>query len=334
MAFMKTVMIVDNDPIMLEIIASLLRDHGIFFRIIKVESSAKALKLIDKVAVDLVITGLRVPEENSIHFIQKLKDSWPEISRVVLTDVVSPTLKSKIDQLGVSAYLEEPINMDSLTELLLDELKIAYGGRIRGISLSSFTQMLELEGSSCFLRVRGNRQTGELFFSKGELVAAKLGGLEGKKAAIDILGWPETMIDIDFTPFEREREINIPLINLLLESHKAEDERQIKNAEMRHYPRYDCHITVDFDISDWSYEGVVKNISFGGVYIETHHPVTVSSEIMLALTSLDNWRHCTIKGMVVRRDSQGIGVVFQGLSLYQQQVVQSYLKSNLSKQGA
>ncbi len=188
---MKTVMIVDNDPIMLEIIASLLRDHGVYFRIIKVENIAKALKLIDRVVIDLVITGLRVPEEDSIPFIEKLKESLPDVSRVVLTDVVSPTLKSKIDQVGVSAYLEEPINMDSLTELLLAELKIAYGGRIRDISLSSFTQMLELEGNSCVLRVRGGREIGELFFSKGELVAAKLGEVSGKKAAVDILGWPK-----------------------------------------------------------------------------------------------------------------------------------------------
>jgi len=329
-AFMKTVMIVDNDPIMLEIIASLLRDHGIFFRIIKVENIAKASKLIDRVVIDLVITGLRVPEEDSIDFIQKLKESHPNVSRVVLTDVVSPTLKSKIDQVGVSAYLEEPINMDALTELLLAELKIAYGGRIRDISLSSFTQMLELEGNTCVLRVRGGRETGELFFSKGELIAAKLGGVSGKKAAIDILGWPKILIDIDFTPFEKEREIHIPLMNLLLESHKAEDERQVKKAEMRQHQRYDCHIKVEFDISDWSYEGVIKNISLGGVYIETHHPVTVGSEIMLGLTSLDDWRHCTIKGTVVRRDAKGVGVAFQGLSLYQQQVVQSFLKSDLA----
>lgn len=329
---MKTVMIVDNDPILLEIVAGLLRDHGVFFRIIKAKNSTKALKLIDKVAVDLVITGLRVPEEESVHFIKKMKDSWPMISRVVLSDRMPPALKSKIDQVGVSAYLEEPVNMDALTELLLAELKIAYGGRIRGISLSSFTQMLELEGKSCVLRVRGNRVTGELFFRKGELIAAKRGELSGKKAAIDILAWPNTLIDIDFAPFEKEQEIHVPLMSLLLESHKAEDERQAKKAEMRQYPRYDCHIKVDFDISDWSYEGVIKNISLSGVYIETHHPVTVGSEIMLALTSLDNGRHLTIKGLVVRRDAHGIGVTFQDLSLYQQQVIQSYLESGLSKQ--
>jgi DNA-binding NarL/FixJ family response regulator len=325
---MKTVMIVDNDPVMLEIVASLLRDHGVFFRIIKVENIAKALKLIDKVVVDLVITGLRVPEEDSIRFIKKLKKSWPKVSRVVLTDVVSPTLKSKIDHVGVSAYLEEPINMDELTELLLTELRIQYGGRVRSISLSSFTQMLELEGSTCALRIRGNYDTGELFFKKGELIAAKLGRLSGKKAAFEILGWHKILIDIDFSPFEKEREINIPLMSLLLESHRVQDEQEVKNAELRRFPRYDCHIKVEFDINDWTYEGDIKNISLGGVYIETHHPVTVSSEILLALTSLDDWRHCTIKGTVVRRDTKGIGVAFQGLSLYQQQVVQSFLKSD------
>jgi len=330
-ALMKTVMIIDNDPIMVEIVASLLRDHGVFFRIIKVESSAKAWKLINKVAVDLVIVGLRVPEEDSMGLMEKLKESYPKIIRVVITDVLSPTLKTKIDQLGVSAYLEEPINMEALTELLLAELKIAYGGRIRGISLSSFTQMLELEGNSCVLRIRESRKTGELFFSEGELIAANLGELRGKKAAIEILGWSKILIDVDFEPFEKEREINIPLMSLLLESHKAEDERQVKKAEMRQYPRYDCHIKVEFDISDWSYEGIITDISLGGVYIETHHPVTVGSEIILALTSLDDWRHCTIKGTVVRRDAKGVGLVFQSLSLYQQQVVQSYLNSDLGK---
>jgi len=328
---MKTVMIVDNDPIMLEIIASLLRDHGIFFRIIKVENSGKALKLIDRVEVDLVITGLRVPEKESIGLIEKLKKNRPEVVRVVLTDVVSPTLKSKIDQVGVSAYLEEPINMDELTELLLAELKIAYGGRIRGVSLSSFTQMLELEGKSCVLRIRGNRETGDLFFKEGELIAARLGQENGKNAAVRILGWPKTLIDIDYAPFEKEREIHIPLMNLLLQSHQAEDERQVKTADMRKHARYDCHISVDFDINDWSYEGIITNISLGGAYIETHHPVTVGSEIMVALTSLDDWRHCTIKGTVMRRDAKGIGVSFQALSLYQQQVVQSFLKADLTK---
>jgi CheY-like chemotaxis protein len=329
---MKSVMIVDNDPVMLEVIASLLRDHAIFFRIIKIESCAKALKLIDRVAADLVITGLRIPEADSLELIEKLKASYPDVTRVVLTDVVSPTLKSKIEQVGVSAYLEEPINMDELTELLLSELKIEYGGRMRGISLSSFTQMLELEGKTCILSVRRNRETGDLFFNNGELIAATLRDMTGKQAAIDILAWQNALIDIDYSVFEKEREFNIPLMNLLLESVKAEDERQFKTAEQRQHPRYDCKISVDFDISDWSYEGIVMNISMGGVFIETHHPVTVGSEIMLALTSLNDWRHCTIKGTVVRRDASGVGVLFNELSLYQQQVVQSYLKSDLSSQ--
>ena len=115
-------------------------------------------------------------------------------------------------------------------------------------------------------------------------------------------------------------------MNLLLESHKTQDEKRVKKDEQRQHPRFECLVDVDFDISEWSYDGVVKNISFGGVYIETHHPVTIDSEINLTLTSMDDERHCNIRGTVVRRDAKGIGVQFHELSLYQQKVVKSYLK--------
>lgn len=319
-------MIVDSDAVMAEIIASLLRDHAIFFRIMKVENGIKALKIMERVQVDLVITGLRIPEADSVTFIKQLKQDHPDIKRFVLTDVISPALRSRIDEIGVSAYIEEPANMDELTEFLLSELEIQYGGRVRGISLSSFAQMLELEGITCSLCVRKNNESGDLYFKDGNLVAARLNELKAKDAAVKILEWENILIDIDYSAFEKEREISTPLMNLLLESHKTQDERKVEKDEQRQHPRFDCQVDVDFDISEWSYDGVVKNISLGGVYIETHHPVTVGNEISLTLTHMDDERHCNIRGTVVRRDAKGIGVQFHELSLYQQKVVQSYLK--------
>jgi CheY-like chemotaxis protein len=323
---MKSVLIVENDPVMLEVIASLLRDHGIYFRIIKVEDGSKALKIIERIQIDMVITGLRIPWADSINFIDRLKKTYPDIKIVALTDVISSALKSKINEMGVSAYIEEPVNMDQLTELILSELKIGYGGRIRGISLSSFTQMLELEGVTCSLQIRKDKALGRLYFKEGDLLAAEFENLNSHDAAVKILGWHKVQIDIDYLPFEKEKEISIPLMNLLLESHKAQDEKKSTKEDQRQHPRFSCHAKVDFDINDWSYEGVIKNISMGGLFIETRHPITVGNEIMLELTSLNKNRHCNVKGKVVRRDTKGIGVQFHELSMYQQQVIQSYLK--------
>lgn len=323
---MKSVLIVDNDPVMLEVIAGLLRDHGLYFRIIKAEDGSKALKIIDRIQIDMVITGLRVPWTDSINLIDSLKKKYPDVKIVTLTNVISKGLKSKINEMGVAAYIEEPVNMDHLTELILSELKIGYGGRIRGISLSSFTQMLELEGKTCSMQIRKDKAYGRLFFKKGDLVAAEFENLDSHDAAVKILGWRKVQIDIDYLPFEKEKEISIPLMNLLLESHKAQDEKNSKKEDLRQYPRFSCQAKVDFDINDWSYEGVIRNISMGGLYIETRHPITVGNEIILELTSLDKDRHCNVKGRVVRRDAKGIGIQFNELSMYQQQVVQSYLQ--------
>ncbi len=322
---MKSVLIADSDPVMLEIIASLLRDHGIFFRILKIENGSKALKIIDRIQIDMVIIGLRIPETDSVHLIESLKKNYPDIKTVTLTDVISPALKSKINEIGVSAYIEEPINMDMLTELILSELKIGYGGRVRGISLSSFTQMLELEGVTCSLQIQKNEASGRLYFKEGDLIAAEIDDLDSHEAAVKILGWENVLIDIDYLPFEKQKEIKVPLMNLLLASHKAQDEKNSEKSDQRQHPRFDCHVKVDFDIDDWSYEGVIKNISIGGLFIETRHPVTLGNEIMLELISLDKNRHCNVKGRVVRRDAKGVGIQFNELSLYQQQVVQSYL---------
>jgi Tfp pilus assembly protein PilZ len=215
--------------------------------------------------------------------------------------------------------------MDNLTELILSELGIGYGGRIRGISLSSFTQMLELEGASCFLQVRKNKKSGTLFFKEGNLIAAEADGLPPRDAAVAILGWENVLIDIDYSPFEKQKEIELPLMNLLLETHKTQDERNTQKTDQRQHPRFACRVKVDFDINDWSYGGVVTNVSLGGVFIETRHPITVGSEITLSLSSLNKSRLCNVKGKVVRRDAKGVGVRFNELSMYQQQVVSSYL---------
>jgi Tfp pilus assembly protein PilZ len=214
--------------------------------------------------------------------------------------------------------------------LILGELAIGYGGRIRGISLSSFSQMLELEGTSCVLQVRKNTKTGRLFFQNGNLIAAETDNMRTQQAAVEILGWEDVLIDIDYSPFERQKDITSPLMNLLLETHKNQDEQKTGKADQRAFPRFDCHVKVDFDINDWSYEGVIKNISLGGIYLQTNHPITVGNEIIVALSSLDKSRLCNVRGKVIRRDAVGIGVQFNELSMYQQQVVQSYLKAQTS----
>ena len=49
-------------------------------------------------------------------------------------------------------------------------------GRIGGVSLASFLQMLEQERKTCTLVVESDEQSGRLYFDAGDLIDAECGG--------------------------------------------------------------------------------------------------------------------------------------------------------------
>ncbi len=98
------------------------------------------------------------------------------------------------------------------------------GGQIHGISLPSFLQMAEMEKSSFTLRVTSRHRVGELHLSEGELIAADLDDVNGSEAAYGIISWDDVSIDIDPLNASKTREINMPLMHVLMESLKLKDE--------------------------------------------------------------------------------------------------------------
>jgi uncharacterized protein (TIGR02266 family) len=68
---------------------------------------------------------------------------------------------------------------------------------------------------------------------------------------------------------------------------------------------------VDFSTADQAYKELVKDISPGGLFIETRAPLAVGQEITLLLSFPDRERPMKILGEVVRATDQGIGVKFK-----------------------
>ena len=161
--------------------------------------------------------------------------------------------------------------------------------------------------------------------------ASQVGGeYLGKSAALHILTWENVLIDIDYAPREVSKEFDTPLMNLILESGRIVDEKQSQRPNQRRFNRYDCLVGVDYDISDWTYQCNLRDISEGGVYIETEQPITVGQRLIVSLSSPILEKTCAINGTVVRRDPKGIGVRFEGLTLSQKQVIRSLTETRCS----
>jgi len=98
-------------------------------------------------------------------------------------------------------------------------------GRIGGVSLASFLQMLEQERKSCILVVESDEQSGRLYFDEGDLIDAECGGDVGREAVYMLLTWDAPSFRVT-EPEDRLRRITQPLAHLLLNAATLQDERE------------------------------------------------------------------------------------------------------------
>jgi CheY-like chemotaxis protein len=327
---MKKILVVDNDPIMLQTFVGLLKSQGGFLQLLSAANIQTTLEILAKEEVHILITGMHMSEMDAYELLSLLEAKYPKTPIIVMTNNASSMLRAKVKQMASVIHFDQALDISMLTKRIFTELQIDYGGQIRGITLSSFLQMLELEGRSCTLLVTAKGKTGTISILDGKPATAKMGLLTGKSAALHILTWENVLIDIDYAPRDAPREITTSLMNMLLESGRMVDEKQSQRPNQRKHSRYDCLVGVDFGISDWTYQCYMRDISEGGAYIETEQPIKVGQQLTVSLASPVLERTCAIDGTVVRRDPKGIGIRFEDLTLQQKQVIRSLMESRCS----
>jgi hypothetical protein len=220
---------------------------------------------------------------------------------------------------------ETPVDIPLLLQTLLDEFNINYGGQLRGINISSFLQMIELDNLTCMITVLSGAKTGYLYCVEGELVEAELPPLTGKEAAFAILGLENPLITVDYETPDKKRTIPESLMSLLLESGRLKDEQKPKYDEKRRYKRFRCSLPVEFVHNEWSYKAIINNISLSGIFIQTENPFSLGDELDIAFHSQTLEKGCRIPGVVVRRATNGIGIELQQMNINQMAILRTII---------
>ena len=93
---------------------------------------------------------------------------------------------------------------------------------------------------------------------------------------------------------------------------KLEAREHAKLSNKRQHPRMTSLIAVDCETHEVSFTNFIKDISNGGVFIETDAPFYVGQQIIMdfALPNCKLHRSIAVKSEIVRIDSRGIGVKF------------------------
>ena len=122
----------------------------------------------------------------------------------------------------------EKLVTETITQRVSEEVESDLTGQVRGISLPSFLQMSEMEGSTCSLRINSGENTGMLHLLNGNLIDAETDELKHKDAAYAVLSWDNPTIKILKTVGRTKNEIKLPLMHLLMDSMRQKDQREFE----------------------------------------------------------------------------------------------------------
>lgn len=317
---MKTLLLIEAKPHIRENFVQLLCNQQAFLKLLAVKNMVEAIDAMERIRIDVVITGERLTDREVKILAQHLGDR-PRTKLIPIGDA-TPKLLEMVKACDVKFRLEAPLDTNQLLTTLMADLEIDYGGQLRGIGLSSFLQMIELEARSCTLTITSARLNGNLYFDTGTLIAAKAGPMRDKEAALAILSWAEPLISVEYGDSGQERTIDTPLMSLLLEGGRLKDEvEDVHQHERRKHTRYPCELPTDFEVDQWTYSGTIRDISLGGALIETNEPVGVKQAVRLTLFSQSLEKTCHIQGRIAHRTPTAIGVSFEVSNMTQRNLL-------------
>lgn len=87
--------------------------------------------------------------------------------------------------------------------------------------------------------------------------------------------------------------------------------RQVLPKDNRRFRRIRCSESTHFITRKRLHEGVIKNFSQGGTYIEVDGFFFAGQEVTVAGPFQSGWKECKQKGSIVRCDGKGIAVKFR-----------------------
>lgn len=223
---MAKILIVDDDRNFLLSLADGLRSLEEDLEILTASNGEEAVGILKTSGIDLIVSDIKMPKMDGFELLAHVSQNYPGLPVIIITAFGTPEIEKNISSMGSFQYLEKPLDFNVLIESIYTGLKAKSSGYLKGISLPSFLQLVEMESKTCTLKIKEGEKVGFLYFKKGELLDAATGDLEGEDAALDIISWEAATIEIDWKSEKKTKKINNPLSAIIVEAFSRKDEHK------------------------------------------------------------------------------------------------------------
>ena len=147
MIIMKTILIIDDEPVMLDLLSLYLSPLG--YRCIKVDSGLKGIKYLEENNVDLILLDIMMPEMDGWETCKKIRKHWDTpIIMLTARDAKEDIVKGLKG--GADDYISKPFDEEELVariEAVLRRQKNNHGViQFNGLSLDQDAFQLQFKG--------------------------------------------------------------------------------------------------------------------------------------------------------------------------------------------
>jgi len=227
---MTRVLIVDDDPEQARALSRTFAKLRPDLTILTASNGVVATRILGQNTVDLVLTDLQMPEMDGFELLAWVHNHCPHIAVFTMSAYGSGESHAQLCDLGASDYFAKPVDEQAVVARLADTINQSVRGHVHNVSLASFLQLMEMERKSCTLTVTCDDRSGSLVVSKGVLVSAQTGELQGEPAAIAIIAWPNPSIEISRETAPTGVAIQCSLGFIVMEAMRIQDEAACKAA--------------------------------------------------------------------------------------------------------
>gem|GEM_PF-281813 len=237
------VLIVDDEVPLLKNLRRYLHSFGDRFRVLTATSAEEGLAILDREeGVDVLVTDVRLPGIDGIELVRHVKADRPELPIVVMSAYGTAALRRKAKAAGALTFLEKPVDLEDLRNLLEQATAEGTGwsGRVGGLDIFDVTQLLAMSGRSMAVNVTFGDRSGTLAFRNGRLVHASTSELAGEQAFFEMARWsggtfeelPRSGAD-SLSP-----NVKMPFPQLMIEAarHRDEEAERLSQGIQEHGP--------------------------------------------------------------------------------------------------
>ena len=120
------ILIVDDEPEIVEILADLLVQKG--YDIAKAYSQAEARIQIKEYAPSLVLLDIKLPDGDGVTFLKEIKGVSPKLEVIMITGMADRDIALRALSNGAADYITKPIDLNYLVNSVLAKVITGYSG--------------------------------------------------------------------------------------------------------------------------------------------------------------------------------------------------------------